>query len=212
MEGLAVGANYKDRVAALIMNAGQRTGWDRDATRAMLRDWWDGGSYSPYFRRIERRDDGLDPDAYTAKRRDEINARYDDLIARLPEHADEYEADRARELADATTPTATGAGRPTRNGRRVSSRPAPTAWTSTGSRSTTPTSRTGTSPTPGKWSLNATRSERPCSTGCSTGPTGAPPKPPPRWRPRRPNTRPGTVSGRSPTLPVRGGSRSPAPT
>ena len=104
MEGLAAGANYKDRVAALIMNAGQRTGWDRDATRAMLRDWWDGGSYSPYFRRIERRDDGLDPDAYTAKQRDEINARYDDLIARLPEHADEYEADRARELADATTP------------------------------------------------------------------------------------------------------------
>ena len=104
MEGLAAGASYKDRVAALIMNAGQRTGWDRDATRAMLRDWWDGGSYSPYFRRIERRDDGLDPDAYTAKQRDEINARYDDLIARLPEHADEYEADRARELADATTP------------------------------------------------------------------------------------------------------------
>lgn len=103
MEGLAAGANYKDRVAALIMNAGQRTGWDRDATKAMLRDWWDGGTYSPYFRRIERRDDGLDPDAFAAKRRDEIIARYNDLIARLPEHADEYEADRARELGDVST-------------------------------------------------------------------------------------------------------------
>ena len=100
-KGLAVGANYKDRVAALIMNAGQRTGWDRDATRPCC-DWWDGGT-SPYFRRIERRDDGLDPDAYTAKQRDEINARYNDLIARLPEHADEYEADRARELGDVST-------------------------------------------------------------------------------------------------------------
>src|SRR5690606_21927329 len=61
------------------------------------------GTYSPYFRRMERRDDGLDPDAFAAKRRDEIIARYNDPIARFAEHADEYEADRARELADVST-------------------------------------------------------------------------------------------------------------
>jgi hypothetical protein len=100
LETLARNAVYKDRVAALILNAGERSGWDRQATMATLRDWWESGSYQTFHRKVEYRSDGLDGEALRAKRREEINRQYDDLIRRVPQHADEYEADRRRELAD----------------------------------------------------------------------------------------------------------------
>jgi hypothetical protein len=95
---LARDVAYPDRVASVIMNAASEVGWDRDAVMARLMEWRAEGSYAPHFKRFEYRSDGLSAGQYLDQRAAAINKQYDDLIARLPEYADEYERTRQAEL------------------------------------------------------------------------------------------------------------------
>jgi hypothetical protein len=98
LQRLARDIAYHDRVASVIMNAASEVGWDRDAVMARLMEWRAEGSYAPHFKRFEYRSDGLSPEQALEERRTAINKQYDDLIARLPEYADEYERTRQKEL------------------------------------------------------------------------------------------------------------------
>ena len=97
---LAKNVAYPDRVASVILNAASEVGWNRDAVMGKLREWWDSGEYAPHFRRFEYRNDGRDAATALTERRAEINKRYDDLVARLPQYADQYERERTFMLDD----------------------------------------------------------------------------------------------------------------
>lgn len=86
---------YKERVAQLILHAADEVGeWDRDRIMAKMREWWDDGEYASKYRRYERRGDARTREEVIEAETVKINKQYDDLIARLPQHAEEYEKNR----------------------------------------------------------------------------------------------------------------------
>ena len=100
IERLVRHSAYKERVAQLILHAADEEGvWDRDRIMARVRDWWDDGEYTSKYRRYERRGDARTREEMIEAETVKINAQYDDLIARLPQHAEEYEQNR-RDLID----------------------------------------------------------------------------------------------------------------
>jgi hypothetical protein len=95
VEALVRGGTYREQVAQLILHAADEVGeWDRGRIMAKMREWWDDGEYTSKYRRYELRGDGRSREEEIAKRTAETDAHYDRLIAQLPQHAEQYEAER----------------------------------------------------------------------------------------------------------------------
>lgn len=88
---------YNDFTGNLIMHAADEVGFDRQKIGDWLAERWKARDYDQMYQRYELFD-APTPEETIQTRIDDINTRYDELIARLPQHAEEYNVSRQKEI------------------------------------------------------------------------------------------------------------------